>query len=324
MRNGRGGLRRAHGGRHVGTDPGAAADAGFTLIELMVVLLVMAILIAIAIPTFLGLTSSAKDRAAQTDATNAVHEAVATWSNNNQTFTNASFASTAPEFTWSNDSSGSGVNLVNAATNTVSYWVGDAAATGDGDALILATYSKGSGRCWYAAELEANPAGSIAGDSGNVFDWASGVNEGGTYYASSTGSDCQASLADPPYNWGTSWTKAPANTVATTTTTAATTTTTTVSCSGSNPCIASVSPSTGTHNGGTTVVISGINFSSQGGCPPACSSWVQVNGAFASIQSWTATSITIVTPSGTAGAATISLSTHLGAGTSNSTLFSYS
>ena len=32
-------------------------DAGFTLIELMVVLLILAILLAIAIPTFLGVTS---------------------------------------------------------------------------------------------------------------------------------------------------------------------------------------------------------------------------------------------------------------------------
>ena len=39
-----------------------AAEAGFTLIELMVVLLIIAILLAIAIPTFLGVTSTANDR----------------------------------------------------------------------------------------------------------------------------------------------------------------------------------------------------------------------------------------------------------------------
>ena len=40
-------------------------DRGFTILELMVVVLVIAILIAIAIPTFLGSRQRAQDRAAQ-------------------------------------------------------------------------------------------------------------------------------------------------------------------------------------------------------------------------------------------------------------------
>src|SRR6478736_8268853 len=45
-------------------------DEGFTLIELMVVVLIIAILIAIAIPTFLGARQRAQDRAAQSDLRN--------------------------------------------------------------------------------------------------------------------------------------------------------------------------------------------------------------------------------------------------------------
>jgi type IV pilus assembly protein PilA len=45
-------------------------DKGFTLIELMVVVLIIAILIAIAIPTFLGMRKRAQDRAAQSDLRN--------------------------------------------------------------------------------------------------------------------------------------------------------------------------------------------------------------------------------------------------------------
>lgn len=45
-------------------------EEGFTLIELMVVVLIIAILIAIAIPTFLGARERAQDRAAQSDLRN--------------------------------------------------------------------------------------------------------------------------------------------------------------------------------------------------------------------------------------------------------------
>ena len=45
-------------------------DEGFTLVELMVVVLIIAILIAIAIPTFLGARERAQDRAAQSDLRN--------------------------------------------------------------------------------------------------------------------------------------------------------------------------------------------------------------------------------------------------------------
>jgi type IV pilus assembly protein PilA len=47
-------------------------DEGFTLVELMVVVLIIAILVAIAIPTFLGARTSAQDRAAQSDLRNAL------------------------------------------------------------------------------------------------------------------------------------------------------------------------------------------------------------------------------------------------------------
>src|SRR3954453_1959736 len=45
-------------------------EQGFTLIELMVVVLIIAILIAIAIPTFLGAQNRARDRGAQSDLRN--------------------------------------------------------------------------------------------------------------------------------------------------------------------------------------------------------------------------------------------------------------
>lgn len=50
-------------------------EQGFTLIELMVVVLIIAILIAIAIPTFLGARQRAQNRAAQSSIRNALASA---------------------------------------------------------------------------------------------------------------------------------------------------------------------------------------------------------------------------------------------------------
>ena len=66
-------------------------DKGFTLIELMVVVLIIAILIAIAIPTFLGLRRRAQDRAAQSDLRNAMTAAKAFYTDD-ETYTGFNIA----------------------------------------------------------------------------------------------------------------------------------------------------------------------------------------------------------------------------------------
>lgn len=61
---------------------GLTRDEGFTLIELMVVVMIIAVLIAIAIPSFLGFRSSAQDRSAQSELRNVLLAEKAFWLDN--------------------------------------------------------------------------------------------------------------------------------------------------------------------------------------------------------------------------------------------------
>src|SRR6185312_12729234 len=73
-------------------------DEGFTLIELMVVLLIIAILLAIAIPTFLGARNTANARSSQENLRNALTAEHTNWTSN-QSFDSA-LSSLEPSLTW--------------------------------------------------------------------------------------------------------------------------------------------------------------------------------------------------------------------------------
>src|SRR5579872_1861221 len=113
-------------------------EGGFTLIELMVVLLIIAILLAIAIPSFLSVSGGAKDRAAQSNLTNALTDAIAYYQNA-QTYdassptTPSALQSAEPTFTW-----GTGACAGSSSSNCVSVLPVDVAAGNDGQGIVLA------------------------------------------------------------------------------------------------------------------------------------------------------------------------------------------
>ncbi len=122
-----------------------SADDGFTTVELMVVLLVMGILLAVAVPTFLGTTAAADDRSAQSNLVTALTEAQSQFQDSGQTYLDAptlvgDLAQVQPSLSFlaATPTQGSSGSLSDISVSV----------SNDGEGLVLAAYSV-PGNCFY-------------------------------------------------------------------------------------------------------------------------------------------------------------------------------
>src|SRR5664280_2373201 len=129
------------------------SEDGFTLIELMVVLLILAILLAIAIPTFLGVTKSANDRAAQSNLNTALLNAKAQYQKNSQAYPATAALVTALT------SAEPSLQFVDGSANPSTDQNHIAVfPTGDFAALVMSAYSVQTKNCWVVVDTPTSTA----------------------------------------------------------------------------------------------------------------------------------------------------------------------